>query len=72
LDGDGSITFDALKWLSEQAVPLVQISWRGEIASVGGAHYASNPDLVKHQLDIRNSGERFEYSKWLIRKRIET
>ncbi len=28
LDGDGSITFDALEWLSEQGVPLVQIDWK--------------------------------------------
>ena len=71
LDGDGSITFDALEWLSQQQVPLVQISWRGEIASVGGAYYAAAPDLVKHQIEIRNSGEGFEFSKWLIQKKIE-
>ncbi|MFZ4541594.1 MAG: CRISPR-associated endonuclease Cas1 [Rickettsiales bacterium] len=71
LDGDGSITFDALEWLSQQQVPLVQISWRGEIASVGGAYYAAAPDLVKHQIEIRNSSEGFEFSKWLIQKKIE-
>jgi len=71
LDGDGSITFDALEWLSVQNVPLVQISWRGEVVSVGGAHYGASPDLVKHQLEILNSGEGFEYSKWLIQKKIE-
>ena len=71
LDGDGSITFDALEWLSVQNVPLVQISWRGEVVSVGGAYYGASPDLVKHQLEILNSGEGFEYSKWLIQKKIE-
>jgi len=71
LDGDGSITFDALEWLSMQNVSLVQISWRGEVTSVGGAHYAANPDLVKHQLEIRDNGKGFEYAKWLIQKKIE-
>jgi CRISPR-associated endonuclease Cas1 len=71
LDGDGSITFDALQWLSEQDVPLVQISWRGEVVSVGGANYAANPELVHRQLEIKNSISGFEYSKWLILKKIE-
>jgi len=71
LDGDGSITFDALEWLSEQGVPLVQIDWRGEVVSVGGASYAANPDLVKHQLKIQQNGYGFEFSKWLILKKID-
>lgn len=29
LDGDGSITFDALEWLSMQGVSLIQIDWEG-------------------------------------------
>ena len=33
LDGNGSITFDALQWLSEQCVSLVQINWRGDVSS---------------------------------------
>ena len=71
LDGDGSITFDALKWMSEQNVPMVQINWRGEVVSVGGAHYSAEPDLVKHQLAILSSGKGFEYSTWLIQRKIE-
>jgi len=71
LDGDGSITFDALEWLSAQGVALVQINWQGELVSIGGADYAANPDLVKRQLEIRDSGEGFEFSKWLILKKIE-
>lgn len=71
LDGDGSITFDALEWLSIQGVSLVQINWRGEVVSVGGAHYAANPDLVNRQLEIKNNSEAFEFSKWLILNKIE-
>lgn len=71
LDGDGSITFDALEWLSEQGVALVQIDWKGDISCVGGADYAANFDLVKRQLEIQESGQGFEFSKWLILEKIK-
>ena len=71
LDGDGSITFDALEWLSQQGVPLVQIDWKGDISCVGGADYAASFDLVKRQLEIQESGQGFEFSKWLILEKIK-
>ncbi|MFM9889019.1 MAG: CRISPR-associated endonuclease Cas1 [Rickettsiales bacterium] len=71
LDGDGSITFDALQWLSEQGVALMQLDWRGNISSVGGAHYAANPDLVRHQWAIQNTQEATEFTHWLIHNKIE-
>src|ERR1700730_1917755 len=27
VDGDGSLTFDVLEWLSTQEIPLIQINW---------------------------------------------
>ena len=71
LDGDGSITFDALAWMGEQNVPLVQINWRGEVTGVGVANYSANPEIVQHQLEIKNNAEGFEFSKWLILRKIE-
>lgn len=71
LDGDGSITLDALQWLAAQAVPLVQLDWRGDTSSVGGAYYAANPDLVRHQWAIQGTPEAVEFSHWLILKKIE-
>jgi CRISPR-associated endonuclease Cas1 len=71
LDGDGSITFDALEWLSQQGVPLVQIDWKGELSCVGGANYAANFDLVKQQLETQENGQGFEFSKWLILEKIK-
>lgn len=71
LDGDGSITFDALEWLSEQNIPLVQINWRGQVSCIGNADFSANPDRVAQQLEIKNSKEGFEFSKWLILKKIE-
>jgi len=37
LDGSGSLSFDVLGWLSAQRIPLVQISWQGEVITVLGA-----------------------------------
>ena len=36
LDGSGHLTFDALDWLAEQDVPLIRVSWTGEIITVAG------------------------------------
>ena len=71
LDGDGSITFDALEWLSVQSVPLVQIDWRGEVSGIGGANYAAEPDLVRQQLIMQENGEGFKFARWLILQKIE-
>lgn len=71
LDGDGSITFDALEWLSQQGIPLVQIDWRGSVSCVGGADYAANFDLVKRQLEIQGNKQGFEFSRELVREKIK-
>lgn len=71
LDGDGSITFDALEWLSQQEITLVQIDWKGDVTSIGNADYSANSDLVKFQLEIRENGQGFEFSKWLILEKIK-
>lgn len=71
LDGDGSITFDALEWLSVQGVPLVQIDWRGDVSCVGCANYAAHPGLTQKQLLMQKNGEGFSFAQWLISKKIE-
>ena len=71
LDGDGNITIDALKWLSEQGVPLVQIDWRGEVSTVGGAAYAANPRVVKRQLAMQETGEGLAFCRMLIQEKVQ-
>lgn len=44
---------------------------KGDISCVGGADYAANFDLVKRQLEIRASGQGFEFSKWLILEKVK-
>lgn len=71
LDGDGSITFDALEWMSHQNVPLVQINWRGEVTTVGGASYAASPDIIQHQINLKNNSNGFAFSKEIILHKIQ-
>lgn len=71
LDGDGNITIDALKWLAEQGVPLVQLDWRGELSCVGGAAYAANPKVVKRQLVMLDNDEGLTFCRMLIQEKIQ-
>ena len=71
LDSDGSITFNALEWLSEQGVPLVHINWKGDVSFVGAADYSVNFNLVKYQLELLENGQGFEFSKWIILEKIK-
>jgi CRISPR-associated endonuclease Cas1 len=70
LDGDGSITLNAMEWLSEQQVPLVQINWKGEIVSTSATYYSAEPDIVRKQYHHLETKQRFEFAKYLIRQKL--
>ncbi len=70
LDSDGSITLDVIAWLSEQMVPLVMLSWRGELVSLVGDGAAYDPQLREAQLAARSSGRGLEIATGLIREKI--
>lgn len=71
LDGDGSITLDALEWLSTQKVSLVQLDWKGQVSNVGGAAYAADPVLVEHQRVLLEKDGGMAYAQWLIAEKIK-
>ena len=72
LDGSGSISFDVLDWLAEQDIPLIRISWTGEVVTVAGAGYSADPKKVEWQRKIRAAPhERLAFSCELIRQKIE-
>ena len=50
VDGSGSITLDAVDWLSQQKIPLVRIDWRGNPSTFIGNSYGPDPKLVRVQL----------------------
>jgi hypothetical protein len=52
LDSDGSITLDVITWLSQQHIPLVLLSWQGEVVSVVGDGAVYDPALREAQLKV--------------------
>jgi len=73
LDGSGSLSFDVLSWLSEQAVSLVRIKWNGEVAIVcNGSGYAADQNKVDWQRELRNNSEkRLAFAKDLISRKLK-
>lgn len=73
LDGSGSVSFDVLRWLSDQQVQLVCIDWRGEVVTgAGGAGYAINSKNLRWQLDTRADPiRRLAFSTGIVRQKIE-
>jgi len=72
LDVNGGITFDALSWLSIHGIPLVQLSWRGEVTTVIGLTFKTEDSkLAKSQLAARTNGRCLDLAKQLIMEKIE-
>lgn len=71
VDGDGSVTFDVLAWLSAQGIPLVQVNWRGEAVVVAGGGYVADPKLVLAQRAAQASNRRaMAISRQLVADKI--
>lgn len=63
--------FDALNWVSDQKIILVQLNWRSQISTVGGGSgYSANPKLVDAQLKAKNGKHNIEIARWLIGEKI--
>jgi CRISPR-associated endonuclease Cas1 len=72
LDGSGSISFDVLDWLAEQEIPLIRISWTGQVVTVVGPGYSADPKKVDWQRKTRAMPrERLAFSCELIRQKTE-
>ena len=70
VDGSGSVSFDVLAWLSEQAIPLIQLDWRGNVVSVLGTGYGFNPERIAAQLSAQRSGNGLSIARSLIAAKI--
>ena len=70
IDGTGTLSFDALSWLSEQNIPLVRINWRGEVVTALGAGRAGHSEHVAAQLDAQRNGRALPFAISLIREKI--
>ena len=70
LDSDGSISLDVIKWLSQQHIPLVLLSWQGEVVSVVGDGATYDPALREAQLAAQKSRVGLQISTKLIQDKI--
>jgi CRISPR-associated endonuclease Cas1 len=71
LDASGGISFDALSWMTDQKINLVQLDWRGRVNFSGNSGFAANPKFVQWQSEIRNTEESRKINRWLIAKKFE-
>lgn len=73
LDGSGHLTFDVLDWLAEQDVPLIRVTWTGEVVTVaGGSGYSADREKVAWQRATRDDpARRLAFSCGIIRQKIE-
>ena len=70
LDSDGSISLDVIKWLSRQGVPLVLLSWQGEVVSVVGDGTVYDPALREAQLAVKNTSLELRIATELIWQKV--
>ncbi|WP_300380418.1 CRISPR-associated endonuclease Cas1 [Henriciella sp.] len=72
LDGAGSITLDALDWLTEQNVPLIRIRYNGEFFSlVTSGGQAADPDKFAWQIRAReDDAEKLTFYLPLMRDKL--
>ncbi len=73
VDGNGSISIDAISWLSEQRVDLIRLAYDGHIQTIMSANgYAADPKLVAWQQETQNNEKaRLKFAIPLIRSKIE-
>ena len=73
LDGSGHLTFEVLDWLAEQDVPLIRVSWTGDVITVaGGSGYGASREKVDWQRATRaDERRRLAFGCDLIRRKLE-
>jgi CRISPR-associated endonuclease Cas1 len=72
LDGDGSISFDVIAWLSRKQIPLVMLSWQGEVVStVGSTEGPFDPALRAAQYAALTNGVGIKLATQLIRGKVQ-
>lgn len=71
LDASGGITFDALSWMSDQKIALVQLNWRGQVSFSGNSGFAAAPHLVQLQSEIWGSKKALQINRSLIATKLD-
>lgn len=72
LDVSGGISFDALAWMSDQKIALIQLNWRGQVVFSGNSGFAADPGLVQLQSKIRGSKKALQLNRELIAAKFDS
>lgn len=71
LDSDGSISFEVIRWLAEQQIPLMTLNWQGEVLHViGGDTHGSQAWIREVQVHAAQSDVGLQFAIELIREKI--
>ena len=71
LDGSGSLSFDVLAWLSEQAVPFFKVDFQGRVVSAVAGQTVFDLERVSWQAQTRADSEaRLAYASDLVAAKI--
>jgi CRISPR-associated protein Cas1 len=71
LDAVGGLSFEVVRWLSEQNIPLVMLDYQGDVVSVIGGGSAIHPEKLQWQIETRNDPDlRLAFSVELIVAKI--
>lgn len=71
LDASGGISFDALNWMADQKIGLVQLDWRGRVNFSGNSGFSAKPKLVKWQSEIQNTEISRKINRRLISQKFD-
>jgi CRISPR-associated endonuclease Cas1 len=72
LDGDSSISFDVIAWLSRNQIPLVMLNWQGQVVStVGSVDGPYDPALRAAQHAALTNGVGLELATQRIRDKVK-
>lgn len=71
VDVDGGVSFDALSWIAEREIPLVQINWDGQVRNIIGESTGTvSFALAKRQIAVRSGERRIRISCELIARKL--
>ena len=71
LDASGGITFDALSWMSDQKIALIQLDWRGRVSFSGNGGFSADPRLVRLQSEMQGSKKALQINRALMAAKFD-
>ena len=71
LDASGGISFDAINWISEQEISVIQLDWRGRVNFSGNSGFSADPKLVRLQTELQGSKKGLQLNRKLIAAKID-